>query len=125
MIVPALYLIHFIFICYLTDFKFRNGVCHSSNTLSSKTVIITGANSGIGLTTSIDIARRGARVILACRNEYKGMEAQNIVRAASKNDNVYFKQLDLSSLASIRSFSETILQEEDKIHILINNAGVY
>ena len=100
------------------------GVCHSKATLTGKTVIITGSNTGIGLETAVDLAKRGARVILACRDVEKGERAAVEVRRRSGNVNVIFLQLDLASLQSVRRFAENILREEPCIDILINNAGI-
>ena len=93
--------------------------------LDEKTVIITGANTGIGLETAVDLAKRNARVILACRSVERGETAAVEVRKRlSGNDNVVFVQLDLASLDSVRKFAAKILEEEPRIDILINNAGV-
>ena len=100
------------------------GVCTSQAKLDGKTVIITGANSGIGLETAVDIAKRNARVILACRSVERGKAAVADVRKRSGNNNVVFVQLDLGSLASVRTFAAKILEDEPRIDILINNAGV-
>ena len=109
---------------YLLKRYFGGGVCTSKARLDGKTVIITGANTGIGKETAIDLARRGARVILACRSVERGEKAAVEVRERSGNENAEFRQLDLSSLASVRQFSAKILEEEPRIDILINNAGV-
>ena len=109
---------------YLVKRYFDGGVCTSKARLDGKTVIITGANTGIGKETAIDLARRGARVILACRSVERGEKAAVEVRERSGNENAVFRQLDLSSLASVRQFSAKILEEEPRIDILINNAGV-
>lgn len=103
---------------------FAGGVCTSKAHLDGKTIIITGANTGIGLVTAIDLARRSARIILACRSCEKGEKAAVEVRRRSGNDNVVFRQLDLASLDSIRCFASTVLDEEPQIDVLINNAGV-
>ena len=101
------------------------GVCTSQARLDGKTVIITGANTGIGLETAVDLAKRNARVILACRSVERGETAAVEVRKRSGNDNVVFVQLDLASLDSVRKFAAKILEEEPRIDILINNAGVF
>ena len=100
------------------------GVCRSQARLDGKTVIITGANTGIGLETAMDLAKRNARVILACRSVERGEKAAVEVRKRSGNDNVVFRQLDLASRDSVRKFVDKILEEEPRIDILINNAGV-
>ncbi|XP_071478758.1 retinol dehydrogenase 11-like [Diadema antillarum] len=96
----------------------------SSVRLDGKTVIITGANAGIGRETAVDLASRGARVIMACRNPTKAQAALAEVRQRSGSDNVVFKQVDTSDLKSVRAFADQILKEEDRLDILINNAGV-
>ena len=98
--------------------------CRSKRRLEGKTAIVTGANTGIGKETAIDLAKRGARVIVACRDPKRGADAVRDIKGASKSDEVIMKRLDLASLASVRQFSEEILQEESRIDILINNAGV-
>ena len=99
-------------------------MCRSQTKLDGKTVIITGANTGIGLETAVDLAKRNARVILACRSVERGETAAVEVRKRSGNDDVVFVQLDLASLDSVRKFAAKILEEEPRIDILINNAGV-
>ena len=100
------------------------GVCRSKARLDGKTVIITGGNTGIGRETAIDLAGRNARVILACRSVEKGEKAAVEVKEKSGNDDVAFYQLDLASLTSVRQFAAKVLEEEPRIDILINNAGV-
>lgn len=92
--------------------------------LDGKVVIITGANTGIGKETAVDLARRGAKVYMACRSVERGEEAVQEVINRSRSASVYFRQLDLASLKSVRSFAETFLAEERRLDILINNAGI-
>ena len=100
-------------------------VCPSKAMMSGKTVIITGANTGIGKQTAMELARRNARVILACRNREAGERATQEVRRVTRNDQVAFHQVDLASFTSIREFSKKVLQEEKQIDVLVNNAGVF
>ena len=99
-------------------------MCRSSVSLKGKTVIITGANTGIGKETALDLAKRKARVILACRNDYRGEKAAQDIRKASHNKDVEYRHLDLSSLPSVRQFSNSIIDEGIPVNILINNAGI-
>ncbi|KAL7848816.1 hypothetical protein SRHO_G00204410 [Serrasalmus rhombeus] len=99
--------------------------CKSKAKLHGKTVIVTGSNTGIGRETAVDLARRGARVILACRSQVRGEVAVAIVKRESRSSNVAFMQLDLASLKSVRAFAETFLKTEKRLDILINNAGIY
>ena len=103
---------------------FAGGVCRSKAMLYGKTVIITGANTGIGKETAIDLAKRNARVIIACRSQEKGKKAEVDVRRESGNSNVHFRKLDLASFDSVRRFAKDVLSEESRLDILINNAGV-
>ena len=80
--------------------------------------------SGIGFYTALGLAKRRARVIIACRNIEKGQEAQLAIIKLSGNQNVILKELDLSSLQSVRQFASIILKEEKRLDILINNAGI-
>jgi NAD(P)-dependent dehydrogenase (short-subunit alcohol dehydrogenase family) len=83
---------------------------------STRTVIVTGANSGIGLAAAEAFAAAGARVILACRNVDKGKSA-----AATMAETVEVRALDLASLASVREFATSI---DEPVDVLVNNAGV-
>ena len=82
------------------------------------------AVAGIGYTTALDLARRNARIILACRRLQAGETAAQKIRQETGNSNITAKYLDTSSLRSVRQFAEEINQEEKKLHILINNAGI-
>ncbi|XP_031728357.1 dehydrogenase/reductase SDR family member 13b.1 [Anarrhichthys ocellatus] len=99
--------------------------CTSKTKLHGKTVIVTSSNTGIGKTTAIDLAKRGARVILACRSKQRGEAALEEVKKESGSNQVVFMPLDLGSLKSVRSFAETFLKSEPRLDILINNAGIY
>ena len=96
---------------------------------SGRTVVVTGGNSGIGQIECRELARRGARVIVACRNESKGEAAVAQIRSAlgSAGDaaEIEVRKLDLASLDSIREFADGISSElPDGLDLLINNAGV-
>ena len=123
--VPTSLILHTIFYGYITDFFNRKGGGFSEEKrLDGKTVVITGGNSGIGYATALDLARRGARVVLGCRNVERGSQAEAQLRQESGSQLVLFRQLDLADLSSIRHFSEGLLREESRIDILINNAGL-
>ncbi|MHA7142972.1 oxidoreductase [Arthrobacter sp. Sr33] len=94
---------------------------HQIQDLEGRAVVITGANSGLGLQTAIALARRGASVTLACRNEARGTEALKTVSSRVPGATVDLRILDLSSLASVRSFAAGWTAPLD---LLINNAGV-
>lgn len=98
--------------------------CPSKARIDGKTVIITGGNTGIGKTTAILLAERGGRIILACRNADKANAAVADIKKKSGSNQVIFKSLNLASTASIREFADDILKTEDRIDILLLNAGV-
>ncbi|KAI6189469.1 Oxidoreductase, short chain dehydrogenase/reductase family protein [Aphelenchoides bicaudatus] len=95
--------------------------------LTGKTYIVTGATSGIGLKTTEELAKRHAMVIMACRNREKCIEKRRDVTLATKNKQIYCRQLDLSNFESIKSFVDKIDQEKfklERIDGIIHNAGV-
>lgn len=104
--------------------KLTAGVCRSQRTMEGKTVIVTGANCGIGLETARELARRKARVILACRSMERGMCAAEDIISTTKNTDVLVRHLDLSSFKSIRKFASDIMSTETRLDVLIHNAGV-
>uniref|UniRef100_A0A3Q3G322 Dehydrogenase/reductase (SDR family) member 13a, tandem duplicate 1 n=2 Tax=Labrus bergylta TaxID=56723 RepID=A0A3Q3G322_9LABR len=110
------------FLLHLTVLKMPR--CKSDVTLNGKTAIVTGANTGIGKTTAMDLARRGARVIMACRDRGRAEAAIKDIVQETGNNQVVFMQLDLSSLKSVRSFAENFLRLESRLDLLINNAGL-
>ncbi|WP_051477268.1 oxidoreductase, partial [Arthrobacter sp. Br18] len=88
---------------------------------TGRTAVVTGANSGIGQQAATALARKGARVVLACRDERRGRDAEQRVRSLSGSSAVELRLLDLSSLASVRRFAE---QWTEPLDVLVNNAGV-
>jgi len=96
---------------------------------AGKRIFITGANSGVGYWTAVELARRGATVVLACRDRTRGQEAlKRLVADASGPESAAAKaelvQLDLASLASVREVAAAELARRQPLHCLINNAGI-
>jgi len=91
---------------------------------TGRLAVITGANSGLGLVTARELARAGARVVLACRNTDKGAHAADAIRAAVPVAAVEVEELDLASLESVRAFAARVEAANDRVDLLINNAGV-
>jgi NAD(P)-dependent dehydrogenase (short-subunit alcohol dehydrogenase family) len=93
--------------------------------LGGKLAIVTGANSGLGLETTRALARKGAKVILACRSRSKAEAAiAELVADGIDRDLLEFGACDLSSLASIKAFAEAVRSQHAHVDLLINNAGV-
>jgi NAD(P)-dependent dehydrogenase (short-subunit alcohol dehydrogenase family) len=89
-----------------------------------RTAIVTGANSGLGLATARELARAGARVVLAVRNVARGEEAARAIRAAHPDAALEVEALDLAELASVRDFAARFAAAHDGLDLLINNAGL-
>ncbi|XP_003747906.1 retinol dehydrogenase 12-like [Galendromus occidentalis] len=97
--------------------------CTSKKRMDGKVVIITGSNSGIGKQTAKDLVRRGARVIMGCRDLVKAAEAATEILDEVPGGQIVMKKIDNCDFESVRAFAREILKEEEKIDVLINNAG--
>ena len=91
---------------------------------SGRTAVVTGANSGLGLATTRELARRGARVIMACRSTDKGESAASDIRRQAPEAKLDVRPLDLGSLESIQAFANDFGLEAGRLDLLINNAGI-
>lgn len=110
-------------IIYLKEFG--QGVrYHGKESLSGRVAIVTGANTGIGLETVKDFAKRDARIIMACRDLSRCHKARSKVIQHTGNRNITCSELDLRSFNSIKEFSKRVQNAEKKIDILVNNAAV-
>lgn len=104
--------------------KKTNAVCTSRRRLAGRTALVTGGTAGMGLRIARDLAARGARVIVACPYPREGAAAERALRESTGNEAVVFKHLDLGSLQSVRKFAADVLESEERLDLLINNAGV-
>jgi NAD(P)-dependent dehydrogenase (short-subunit alcohol dehydrogenase family) len=86
--------------------------------------VVTGANSGLGLVTARELARHGARVVLACRNRERGEAALKEVTEAASGPDPQLEDLDLADLSSVRAFAARVVAGGEGVDLLINNAGV-
>jgi NAD(P)-dependent dehydrogenase (short-subunit alcohol dehydrogenase family) len=91
---------------------------------SRKTVVVTGANSGIGFHTALHFARSGANVVMACRNLEKAQRAQQAILEEVPGTNIKALPLDISELTSIREFARLFAEQIGELDILVNNAGI-
>lgn len=89
-----------------------------------KRVLVTGSNSGIGFVTALEFARRGATVVIACRDQARGEQAMDGIRRAAPGAMLELLPLDLGSLVSVRAAAQRELDGDQPLHLLINNAGV-
>jgi NAD(P)-dependent dehydrogenase (short-subunit alcohol dehydrogenase family) len=92
--------------------------------MERKVCLITGANSGIGKETALALAKMNATVVMLCRNKQRGEKAQKEIIEQSGNKNVDLLLCDLSSLEDIKKFVSEFKNKYEKLHVLINNAGV-
>ncbi len=92
--------------------------------MKEKTCIVTGANRGIGKAIALDLAQRGATVVMICRDHHRGESAQAEIQAATGNQAVYLMVADLASLDAIRQLATEYQEQYQKLDVLVNNAGV-
>ncbi|MCB9135199.1 MAG: SDR family NAD(P)-dependent oxidoreductase [Anaerolineales bacterium] len=91
--------------------------------LTNKTIIVTGANSGIGKAAAVQLAQLGANVIMACRSLERGQKALEEVRKASESNTVELMQVDMSSQKSICAFADQFKAIHNRLDVLIHNAA--
>jgi len=91
---------------------------------TGRTILITGANSGLGLRSAEALSAKGARVLMACRNATKAATALEAVKAKATGPAPEVVALDLSSLASVRECAEQVTSELPQLDVLMNNAGI-
>lgn len=92
--------------------------------LTGRVCIVTGANTGIGRITALELARAGAHVILACRSEARAMPVVEEIHSTTGNTLAEFMALDLADLDSVRASADAFLARDLPLHVLINNAGL-
>ncbi|AFH47770.1 Dehydrogenase [Ignavibacterium album JCM 16511] len=93
--------------------------------MKNKVVIITGANKGIGKEAAKQIAKLGAKVYMACRSLDSANQAKEEIIKETGNQNVFVIHLDLADMNSVKSFADEFKQRENKLDVLINNAGIW
>ena len=97
---------------------------YEAPSLEDKRAIVTGANSGLGYETTKELARKGAKVIMACRNMDKAAKAKTQILEEIPNAKLTIMEIDLASLDSVRKFAGKFNLEYSSLDLLINNAGV-
>ena len=91
---------------------------------AGRTVVVTGANSGLGYLTSLELARQGAHVVMAVRDLDKGRLAQARILATRPKGSTELRRLDLANLDEVKTFARRLLDEHKAIDVLVNNAGI-
>ncbi|XP_064536347.1 retinol dehydrogenase 12-like [Drosophila montana] len=99
-------------------------VYRKPNRIDGKVVIVTGCNTGIGKETVLELARRGAKIYMACRDPARCEAARIEIMDRTQNQQLFNRSLDLGSLQSVRNFVARFKAEETRLDLLINNAGV-
>lgn len=92
--------------------------------LKGRTAVVTGATSGLGRITAEQLAKMGARVVLVGRNEIKLLMAREEIIASTQNANVSTAVADLSLMSDVRQLAQRLLQQQEEIHVLVNNAAM-
>ena len=103
----------------------RNESISDKTTMKDKVVLVTGANSGIGKAASLALAKIGATVVMVARNKERGEAARSEIVRESRNGSVDLLLADLSSLESVRQLATEFQRKYSKLHVLINNAGLF
>ncbi|MFL6277438.1 MAG: SDR family oxidoreductase [Blastocatellia bacterium] len=93
--------------------------------MQGKVCVVTGANSGIGRITALELARQGAEVVMVCRDRARGEAAMAEIKQATGNDHIELMLCDLSSQADIHRFADAFKATHPRLDVLVNNAGVY
>ena len=93
--------------------------------MKGRTVVVTGATSGLGLSAARSLAERGARVVLVGRNPDNAERVRQDVIAASGNENVTVQLADLGLMSEVRKLAAKLLESEPAIHVLVNNAAIF
>ena len=91
---------------------------------TGRVAVVTGANGGLGLVTARALARAGAHVVMAARDQDKAAAARREVMAAAPGASVEVRELDLASLDAVRACAEAIVDDHEHVDLLVNNAGV-
>jgi retinol dehydrogenase 12 len=93
--------------------------------MQDKTILVTGAASGIGFYTALGLARLGYRIIMACRNPVRAAEARAAIQQQTGNNALDVVELNLASLSSVRACARLVSSCYGQVHVLINNAGSF
>ncbi|XP_017152219.1 retinol dehydrogenase 12 [Drosophila miranda] len=113
-----------LFVMWLLRKCIQGPAYRKANRIDGKVVIVTGCNTGIGKETVLELARRGAKVYMACRDPGRCEAARIEIMDRTQNQQLFNRSLDLGSLESVRNFVARFKAEESRLDLLINNAGI-
>lgn len=113
-----------LFCLTLLKLYFNGGACNLKSDLTSKIILITGANRGIGFYSAKELARMGGTIIMACRDIQKAEDSKKLIIAETNNYKIDVMFLDVSDMNSVRDFALKFTSKYQKLDILINNAGL-
>src|SRR5436309_7931574 len=97
----------------------------SNSSMKGRVCLITGANSGIGKATALELAGMGATLVIVARDKQRGENAMSEIRSDTGNNSIELLLADLSSLQSVRELAQQFQAKYSKLHVLVNNAGLY
>ncbi|XP_022254371.1 dehydrogenase/reductase SDR family member 13-like [Limulus polyphemus] len=97
--------------------------CESNESLEGKTIIVTGGSFGVGRALAVELARRGARVVVACRTKARRDSTAFFLRKRTGSFNLRVMFMDLNSLDTVWEFAKEFADTEDRLDAIINNAG--
>jgi NAD(P)-dependent dehydrogenase (short-subunit alcohol dehydrogenase family) len=92
--------------------------------MNKSVAIVTGANRGLGREITVELAKKGFSVVMACRNIQKSLPVRDEIRTLSGNDDIDILELDLADFNSVRNFAEVFRAKYSKLNVLVNNAGI-
>jgi retinol dehydrogenase 12 len=95
-----------------------------ASSMTGRVCVVTGANAGIGRVTAVELARRGAHVVLACRSRERTQPVLDEIAALGAADRCEFLALDLGDFSAVRTAAAELLARDRPIHVLVNNAGL-
>ncbi len=108
----------------MTDRNVSNTAPNAADTMTGRTVVVTGANTGIGEQTALALARMGARVVITSRDAGRGAAAVARITSQCPRATIEMMSLDLADFASVRAFAADFLDRNDRLDVLIHNAGL-
>jgi NAD(P)-dependent dehydrogenase (short-subunit alcohol dehydrogenase family) len=106
-------------------YKRKEEVAKDERDVTGQIIIVTGSNHGIGKQTALELAKRGAQVVMACRDVKKAEAAKEDIRKEVPKAKLEIMRLDLGDSSSVREFSKIVHETFSHIDVLINNAGIY